>query len=367
MFWDGSLKIVDYNSKRGIIKLIPHDQDDLWVIYNIVQKGDTIHARSRREIKVISDGARPVKGKRVSIFLGMKIEKAIFQRQNEKLRIHGIIIDAPEKYEIKGFHHTISVQIGKPITISKDKWFRYDLNMIKRAGKWKTIPILIIAIDDEESSLAILRQNSLQILDEIKGKLPRKREVKKREAAKNNYFKEVLNSLARKWNENQVLVAIVGPGFFKNSFANFLKEKRSDIAKTVSVVGFTTSGGIGGVKESLRSGVLDKVTKKVRYAEETKAVEDVLYQLGSGKRTVSYGLPHVYKAVNYGAVKSLLVSIKLLREADDEKRRFLEDLMRKVEKMGGRIMLVSSDHEAGTKLLSLGGIVANLRYNIEIA
>jgi protein pelota len=359
------MKTLSFNAKDGVMKLIPTDPDDLWVIYNIVGKGDRVYGRSSRVIKVMNVGARPTDGKRVSLFLGIQVEKPIFKRMNDKLRIHGVIIDAPEKYAIKGSHHSITVYVGRPLTIVKDEWHRRELEMVERAGKWKTTPILITAIDDDECGIAVLRQNTLQILAEIRAKLPSKREADKRTAATASYFRDVLNILAMEWGREEGAVAIVGPGFLKGSFAKFLQEKRPDMAKRVSVVGLANSGGVGGVKEALRSGVLDRVTKRIRIVEESKAVEEVLRRLGVGKGTVAYGTNSVMKAVEYGAVDFLLVSDKVLREADDEERTHLEELMRKAEHMGGRVMIVGSEHEAGAKLLGLGGIAAQLRYAID--
>jgi protein pelota len=51
-----------------------------------------------------------------------------------------------------------------------------------------------------------------------------------------------------------------------------------------------------------------------------------------------------------------------LRETTDEKRRALETLMKRVEEAGGEVMVLSTEHEAGTKLLSLGSIAALLRF-----
>mgnify|MGYP006438310225 FL=1 len=42
----------------------------------------------------------------------------------------------------------------------------------------------------------------------------------------------------------------------------------------------------------------------------------------------------------------------------------IEYLMRNVEKMQGKIHIISSEHEAGKKLDGLGGVGAILRYNI---
>jgi protein pelota len=38
--------------------------------------------------------------------------------------------------------------------------------------------------------------------------------------------------------------------------------------------------------------------------------------------------------------------------------------MREVENKGGRVIIISTEHEAGTKLNSLGGIAALLRFYI---
>jgi protein pelota len=73
----------------------------------------------------------------------------------------------------------------------------------------------------------------------------------------------------------------------------------------------------------------------------------------------------VKKAVEYGAVDFLLISDKVLREAEDDERTRLEGLMRRAEHMGGRVMIIGSEHESGVKLLGLGGIAAQLRYAID--
>ena len=359
------MKTLSFDAKDGVMKLMPTDPDDLWVIYNIVGKGDRVYGRTSRVIKLMDVGARPTEGKRVSLFLGIAVEKALFQRMNDRLRIHGVIIDAPEKYAIKGSHHSITVYVGRPLTIVKDQWHRRELDMVERAGKWKTTPILIVAIDDDECGLAVLRQNTLHVLAELRAKLPSKREAENRAAATTRYFQDVLTALTSEGSREEGAVAIVGPGFLKGAFAKFLEEKRPDVAKRVAVVGLVNSGGVSGVKEALRSGVLDRVTKQVRIVEESKAVAEVLRRLGAGTGTVAYGAASVMKAVEYGAVDFLLVSDKALREAEDAERTRLEGVMRRAEHMGGRVMIIGSEHEAGAELLGLGGIAAQLRYALD--
>ena len=66
----------------------------------------------------------------------------------------------------------------------------------------------------------------------------------------------------------------------------------------------------------------------------------------------------------YGAVNLLLIADRLLREMVDQERRRMEELTRNVEEKGGRVMVVSTEHEAGEKLISLGGVAALLRFPV---
>jgi protein pelota len=91
-------------------------------------------------------------------------------------------------------------------------------------------------------------------------------------------------------------------------------------------------------------------------------MEEVMKRLGKGEGTVTYGLTAVENAVLIGAVEKLIVADTTLREADESSRLKLDDLMHQVEKRNATITVISTEHEAGAKLLSLGGIAALLRY-----
>jgi protein pelota len=125
------------------------------------------------------------------------------------------------------------------------------------------------------------------------------------------------------------------------------------------------SGGVAGIYEALRAGILLKAVKQLRVSEEAGVVEEVLKRLGKSESNVAYGFEEVEKAVKLGAVEKLVLADAVLRKADEQERLLLEEIMRTVErKGGGTTMIVSTEHESGAKLLALGGIAALLRYPI---
>jgi len=350
--------------KKGIVKVLPESLDDLWHLYNIILENDEVHAQTTREMKVDERYARPKRGRRVSVFLGVKVEKVFWDKILNRLRVHGIVCEAPEEMDVKGSHHTINVAVNKPVTIVKTEWSKHQIDRLERASTVTAAPIIVMSIDDEEYCVAVLRQYGVEVKTEEKTRLPGKLEAEKRTKAVQEFFKTALKSLRETWTNLRNPVVIIGPGFIKNDFVKYVKNAALDVAGAIIDVKSVNSSGMAGIQEALRSGVFTKALRRVRIAEETDVMEEVLARLGKGRGDVTYGFTEVEKASAYGAIEKLLVADATLRESPDEKRKALEKLMKEVEEKGGRITVVSTEHEAGTKLLSLGGVAALLRFPV---
>lgn len=358
------MKILKMRLKKGIIKVLPESLDDIWHLYNTILRNDDVHGRTTREVKAEDRYARPQRGKRVSVLLGVKVEKVLWDRSLNRLRVHGIVCKAPEDLNVKGSHHTINVTVNKPVTIVKSKWLKHEIDRLKRASKTAAAPIIVASIDDEGYCLAILRQYGIDVKVEAKTKLPGKFEPEKRTQATREFFKDALKTLRQVWVKLRSQIVIIGLGFTKGYFSKFIRDNDSEIAGAVIDIKGVNSVGVAGIHEALRSGVFTKAIKQMRIAEEAKVMEEVLLRLGKGRMDVTYGFDKVNTASRIGAVHELLIADVTLRETSDDKRILLENLMRDVEKKGGKIIVLSVEHEAGTKLLSLGGIAALLRFPV---
>ena len=69
-----------------------------------------------------------------------------------------------------------------------------------------------------------------------------------------------------------------------------------------------------------------------------------------------YGEKEVIDAINMGAVEKLLILDTVVPAKDMIKH------MEIVENMKGEVIVISSEHEGGEQLKSLGGLAATLRY-----
>ena len=356
------MKITEKNLERGFIKVVPDSLDDLWHLYNVIYEGDEVYAYSSRAIKAEQEYSRPKSGERVSAFMGVTVESVSWDKFLGKLRVHGLICHAPEIIPT-GAHHTLNIALNQPVTIVKKEWPKPIVDRLIRASETEKA-LLILAIDDEGFAIAETKQYGVEMKVEERVKLPGKLEAEKRSAFTKDYFNRTLNSLSELWASKHNLIVIVGVGFIKNDFAKFVADNASDIAKAVVDVKSVNNGGVSGIYEALRSGVLLKAAAQLRIVDETETMEEVMKRLGKGEATITYGLSEVERAVQVGAVEKLIVADTSLRESEEKQRLHLEELMRLVEQRRGSVSVVSTEHEAGEKLLALGGIAALLRFPV---
>jgi len=357
------MKILRDDVKHGIVTVMPEVLDDLWVLYNIVERGDRVYARTSREIRLDERYDRPEKGRRISVSLGVLVERVMWDRSMNRLRIHGIICEAPEEVGT-GSHHTLNIVLNKPLRIVKRRWMKHHLDQLKRAAERKVPPIIVVSIDDEGYCIGVLRGFGIDIRAEERITLPGKLKSDDRSRMLQELFKSASEAIEETWRNRSIPIIVLGLGYIKDDFLRYL-DKKPELKKRIIDVKSVNSIGKAGIYEALRSGILSNALRHMRVARETEAVEELLKRLGKDQRNVVYGMKDVQKANSFGAIEKLLLTDSNLREASDEKRKDLEKLMQEVENKNGEIIIVSTEHEAGAKLSSLGGIAALLRFPIE--
>jgi protein pelota len=354
------LKIIERNLHQGFVKVVPDSPDDLWHLYNVIYKGDAVYSMSSRAIKSDTETSRPKSGERVSAYMGVRVESVGWDKFLGKLRVHGLICHAPDIIP-EGAHHTLSIALNQPMTIVKPEWPKHLLDRLEKASETEK-PMLILSIDDEGFAIAETKQYGYETRVEQRMRLPGKQDADKRVEATKGYFHLALDCLKKLWTTNHNPVVIIGAGYVKTDFVRYLNDEASDLAKSIVDVKSVNNGGTAGIDEALRSGVLLKAAHQLRIVDETEIIEEVMKRLGKGEGTVTYGLIDVENAINMGAVEKLVLADTTLRDANEPQRLKLEALMHEVERRRAGVTVISTEHEAGSKLLSLGGIAALLRF-----
>jgi len=342
------VRVLKKDLKAGEVRLRMESLDDLWHLHNLVSVGDLVRAMTHRREEQKSDKLRPERMEKRRLLLGIRVREIEFHEFSDRLRLAGTI----EEGEMDlGQHHTLNLTIGDDLTIVK-AWKPHDLRRIEEAVAATNRPrITCLVIDDEEAMLAQVLgygvRNVAVIQSGRQGKMfPGGR-------TKEEFFAEVLAKL--RLSEIGDALIVIGPGFEKEDFAAFVGEKDRAIAAKMRVHG-TSHGGHAGIQEALKGGSGAKVLEESRVGVETMAVERLLGEIAKGGM-VAYG-PEVEGAAEAGAVETLLVTDLAVRTMDGER------VMGTVDEGRGKVVIVSTAHDAGKKLKSLGGVAAFLRYRI---
>ncbi|MER2013878.1 MAG: mRNA surveillance protein pelota [Methanobrevibacter sp.] len=352
------MKIINQDTKEGIVEVVPQTLDDLWHLSHIVEVGDNASSKTTRRIQDnTGDKLRSDRGVKKTFYLGLDIENISFHLFTGKLRLTGVITRGPEDLIPLGSHHTLEVKLNTPLTIKKEKWPKWAIKRLNQAiDASKKLSALIIVLEDDTATIGLMRQFGIEYYGPIKGNVSGKRILdKNRQKNIVQFYEKVIESIEKfDYIEN---IIIAGPGFVKNDFYDYIKDKHKDLAK-IAIIESTGSGGRVGISEVLKKGTVEKLTSENRVALEMMAVDNLLSQIGKNSSKIAYGLKETTNAINLGAVSELLIlDTKVASEN-------MGDLMDMVENMKGEVLVISSEHEGGKQLESLGGMAAILRYEI---
>ena len=331
-----------------LMKLKIQSVEDLWHLHKVIRPGDLISASSRRKFTTESG-----KSERKPVFLTLKVEKVEFHKGYGVLRVLGVIISGkPEEYVSIGEHHSIDFSPGDVITIEKE-WKMHELERIKEAEKSsQELLVNVLVIDEREAELFKVKLFSVESVGRITVS-GRGKKIEEDKQIKNKYFKEVVELLEK--TKGKIIIA--GPGFEKENFYNYLKEKHADIATRVFLKS-TNNTGKQAVFELMKSGMLEEVEKQLRIIREVKAIEKLVEALP--KDQAVYGFEKVKEALEYGAIEELLVIDSLVIK--DPK---VEELIEEARDYGTTIIMISEENEESEKLKALGGIAGILRFKLE--
>ncbi|HHY00674.1 MAG TPA: mRNA surveillance protein pelota [Methanothermobacter sp.] len=350
------MRIIHQDAKRGIIELFPETLDDLWHLSHLIEPGDLVSSKTTRRIQdTTGERLRSDRGIKKTFFMGIRVESINFHKYTGKLRAKGIIETGPEDLVSFGSHHTIDLKLNNSVRIEKERWSKWHLKRIKEAIDASKIPrALVVVIEDDVADMGILRQYGVEYYGPIIGGVSGKRIVQKnRQQIINNFY----DGIARTINNFEGIegIVIAGPGFGKNDFFQFINDKYPDLAN-ISRLENTGAGGRTGIHEVLQKGILEEMATEGRIAHEIRMMARVLEEIGKTSNMVVYGKKEVKSAAEAGAIENLLIIDELLRERDVEK------MMDMTENLGGKVMVLSSEHDGGKQLNALGGLAALLRY-----
>ncbi|KAK8811398.1 hypothetical protein WA158_003132 [Blastocystis sp. Blastoise] len=357
----------------GSVTLIPEENEDIWELYNIIAKDDRIKMKTFRKVSNTNSAGTTTINK-VPLNLTIQVKKVSYDIESGSMRIGGINVQENE-YVSLGAHHTIQIELFKPVTIEKEAWCQIDLNRIKDiVNIEKTAEIGCILMEEGLATLCLIKNKLTFIKAKIEKTIPRKGRGgnTQNEKALEQFFKTIYQNMIKIFNFDTIkVVLLASPGFVRESYLKYMnaqaiREGNRKITQNPSkfLLVHTDSGHMSCLQTVLSDpDIMNKIMDS-KNTGELKAINDFYESLSTNPDTVTYGDHHVQKAIELGAVKTFLICDSVLRKTSIQDRQRYSELMETVENMGGSVYILSEMHVSGQQLKNLTGIAAILRYPV---
>ncbi|HLD43695.1 MAG TPA: mRNA surveillance protein pelota [Candidatus Nanoarchaeia archaeon] len=343
------MKRIAWNLRKGEIKVKVESLDDLWTLRGVISQGDVVSGRSERKVRKGEKDQRSRAVIKRHFQAIVEVERVEFAQS--QLRISGKLSQGTEDIP-KGSYHTIVAEPFSVITVKKLAWPVFILKKVQDACNPSPHSILLVVFDREEAVIARLQRQGYEVLMTLAGEVQKKREPQKVGAP---FFEEIKKALKEISDRNGIThIIVASPAFWKDEIRPILEN-----AKLPQLIYASCSSvGPNGIAEVLKRPEIASALKEERAFQEFAAVEELMVAIAKAK-PVAYGSEEVNRAQESGAVAKVVVADVFLQERPDA-----DALLAAVERQKGSVVIVSSSHEAGKKLLGLGGIGALLRYRV---
>ncbi|NPA97655.1 MAG: mRNA surveillance protein pelota [Crenarchaeota archaeon] len=342
--------IVD--GKRGVMKVRIDSEDDLWLLSLLLSPGDKVKGLTTRDVSL------GYEKRRIPMTLTIEVRKVEFQPFTNRLRVHGIVVEGPDRFGVKGSHHTLNIDVGSEVTVYKKQWNPRILDELVRFAK--PYKVLLVAVDMDEYAIAVLRGQGIKIVDERSVSIPFREDAY--EQAKRSLIASLAKRIAEVCRREGIdIVIVASPGSLKDEIAQKVKEVAQELRVYTDTV---ANGGYAGIQEILRRDTISRILRDNAVVEASKIIEEFDKLIVKQPNRVAYGIDYVHAAARIGAIDTLVITDEALFASSEnsEVKKTIDEAVNK----NARIVIVPVDSPVGQRIKYLGGMIAILRYPVDL-
>ncbi|TIB84442.1 hypothetical protein E3Q06_02353 [Wallemia mellicola] len=371
--------------------------EDLWHCYNLIGPGDEIRAPAiRRVVNTSSTGSTD--SQRVRLTLTIRVEKTFFSPsatstteaapgtsnqppQNAQLQISGRVTSENPHVKLGAFH-TLDLESLRDFKLGKGPggWDTINIQRVEEASaEGAGAEVAAILIGEGNAAICLLTNHMTVVKQRIDAQIPRKRKgmSSAHEKATEKFHDQLTAAFVKHilpLSTNLRVILFAGSSFPRDSFLKtMLENAQHNGDKTILALRpkflkvNTGSANVHALNEALKSPEVAAQLKDTKFAREGMMLDKFNKMLVTDENRAWYGPDHVQKAIDRGAVGTLLISDTLFRSQDIAERKRFVKMVEDVRELGGtEVLIFSAMHESGHKLDLLSGIAALLTYPLDI-
>ena len=344
------MRITEKKDSEWIMVHVDSD-DDLWYLKNLINEGDMIRMTTLRRVEKQQDMNRSKESPRKPVTASIVAESVEFQNFSGNLKVLGTIREGPE--DIIGDHQSFNISPGDNFELKKQQWLEQQRELLAEALDNKfSQKFYFIAADDETAWILMLKSYGIQSIGKIDSHLTGK--AYESNFSEQDFHREIVESCRRMLPEGSTII-ILGPGFTREKILNAFRTYGGPGFRVVTYP--TNRSDAGAVWEFLNTPETDAIFRDLRISGDSRLVESFLRHVGTdGLGT--YGYEDVLKALETGAVDTLIVSEEKFRTPEGRK------LLKESRNYGTRVHIIGTGTDPGRIVSNFGGYCAILRYRL---
>jgi protein pelota len=333
----------------------------LWVLARFAISGRSLAMLGeRRDTTTAESGGRAKAAERKKMWIQLRIITTEYKTYSSILRVHGTIEQAPMDI---GSHHTHLVEVGDEIELHSQSGFpEYDsLLLTETMTSDKKSNVSIIVVENDEIVLFEVTRRGLREGATWTMRGGGKRGgIRTSETVAKSFQQQVAKEILAATSTKLPMI-LCGPGHARERLRRVILAQ--DPQRTIRLVS-TSMAGRPGANEIIREGLADELLSEHAISKEIQLLEEVWLRL-SKNGAVAYGENELSKAMNEGAIETLLVSADTLRNPEAMiDGTPVSTWIQGISDIGAELVQCSSDHDSGEQLNNMGGVIALLRYRL---
>ncbi|KAM7218349.1 eRF1 domain 1 domain containing protein [Rhypophila decipiens] len=362
------------------LAILPVDPEDMWHLHNLIQPDDLVKGHTvRKVVKETSTGSTV--SEKVHADLRVRVSSTFFDPATSSLRVTGRVVEE-NQFVSMGQYHTLELELNRKLTLVKPRgWDSVALHTLRQAVREdKSDAVVAVVMESGFANICLITDYQTILKQRVEGSVSSKRTeaatTKGKSSGYMGFYDTVLTNLIRTIDFSAPRpLLLASPGFYAQDFREYIKtqgQTKGDkmlirIAKDAVVIP-SASGHVYALNQVLKSGEVQKTMQDAKFSRETKVMDQFFERMRKQDGRTWYGAKPVEKAVLEGAVGKgggiLMINTSFFRSMDIETRKRFVGLVDKVKEDGGEVRVLSSDHESGQRLDTLGSIAAITTYPI---
>ncbi|MCS7146329.1 MAG: hypothetical protein RMJ28_01575 [Nitrososphaerota archaeon] len=345
------MRLLAYDKQRGWVRVAALSSVDLLNLYRIVTAGDIVFQETSREVKK-ERASGAVDSERVSLKIGVAVEKKSLDPLMKRVRFQGRIVFADKDLDILKKYHTIQAGRGDVIEVESRERFPYFLKLGEVDYHDGVKEMLVISADDEELAVLKIESEGVKMLKTWRLDAASKRQGYQTSVEREEVFDELVQLLKDLTSDSKPKLVLLGTSIHLETLATEIRRRDIGIHGLIERKIATNIGGMDGLREALRRGALGEELKPLADAIQ---VENALRALLKYPEHVKIGLDEVARACSSARGGLVLATEDFVWE--NMENRLLDEIMSRAEKGLIRFRIILSNTEASDKINSLGGII----------